>query len=139
MIVAEGMIAGPRRLGSAFRQREGQVPDQPFTCHFSPSPSGSRILAPDSFPSPFLIGQKLPTHGDFDPVSFGILDFLYFHGEIDGAHNPVSKFLVNQFLERISVDQIDFMKSVQERVLGDVLRSQTFLRGRLQEGNDIGA
>ena len=44
---------------------------------------------------PFFIGQKLAAHGDLHPVSFRIFYFLDFHGEIDGAHYPVPKFLVN--------------------------------------------
>jgi hypothetical protein len=52
-----------------------------------------RVAVP--LPLPLLIGQKLSAHGDFYPVSFGIFDFFHFHGEIDGAHDAVSEFLVN--------------------------------------------
>ena len=53
---------------------------------------------------PLLIGQELAAHGDFHPVSLGIFYFLDFHGEIDGAHDPIPEFLMNQLLEGISID-----------------------------------
>jgi len=73
--------------------------------------SARRVFRP-TFPLPFPIWQKFAAHRDLDPISLGVFDFLHFHGEIDRAHDPVPKFLVNQLLQGISVYQANLVEPV---------------------------
>ena len=73
--------------------------------------SARRVFRP-TFPLPFPIWQKFAAHRDLDPISLGVFDFLHFHGEIDRAHDPVPKFLVNQLLQGISVHQANLVEPV---------------------------
>jgi hypothetical protein len=88
------------------RSRRRQDEDEDDRTAKRPSSPGAQLL------SPFLIRQKLAAHRHFNPVSFGILHFLYVHREIDCAHDPVTKSLMNQLFKRLSVDQVNLVEPV---------------------------
>lgn len=47
---------------------------------------------------PSIVGEKLPTHPDFDPVSFGIGNLFDAHVEVDSTHDAVATLFLNQRL-----------------------------------------
>ena len=43
------------------------------------------------------------------------------HGEIDGAHDAITKLLVNDLLDRVAIDICDLVEAVDQRILGHCL------------------
>src|SRR5260221_12525831 len=62
--------------------------------------------------SPSLVRKELAAHGDLDPITFRILNFVNLHSKIDCAHNAIPELLMDQFLDRLPINQSDFVKSI---------------------------
>src|SRR5260221_14303803 len=62
--------------------------------------------------SPSLVRKELAAHGDLDPITFRILHFVNLHSKIDCAHNAIPELLMDQFLDRLPINQSDFVKSI---------------------------
>jgi hypothetical protein len=60
--------------------------------------------APLSADSPGFVGKKFAAHCDLDAIAFRVRDSFDIHRKIDGAHDPISELLVDQFLDRLAVD-----------------------------------
>jgi hypothetical protein len=45
------------------------------------------------------VGEELAVHRDLDAVAFGVGAALHLHFEVDGAHDAVAEFFVDQFFE----------------------------------------
>ena len=68
---------------------------------------------------PFIVGQKLAVHGNDHTISFGIFLFFDIQDKIDGTHDAVAKFFVNNGFKGHSVNLHDLIKAVDQRVGGN--------------------
>ena len=48
------------------------------------------------------------------------MHFLDIHRKIDCTHDPVAKLFVDQFLDRLTVHQVDLMESVNQRIFRNI-------------------
>jgi hypothetical protein len=66
----------------------------------------------DVTPSPSLVREELAAHGNLDPIAHWILYFANLHRKIDGTHDAITKLLMDQLFDRLSINQSDFVKSI---------------------------
>jgi len=81
---------------------------------------------------PFLVGQGLSFHRNYDPVPFGIFLLLDVHREVDGAHDAVTEHFVDERLDRGPVDLRDLVNAVDQRIDRHGLADRSFHRDLLQ-------
>jgi hypothetical protein len=62
--------------------------------------------------SPSLIRKELTAHGDLDPITFWILNFANLHRKVDCAHDAIPELFMDQLFDRLSINQSDFVKSI---------------------------
>src|SRR5690606_40951078 len=60
---------------------------------------------------------ELPVHGHHHTITLRVLLFLDVHGEVDGAHDAVTKLLMDQRFHGIAVNAHYLVKAVDQRVL----------------------
>src|SRR5690242_8162603 len=66
--------------------------------------------------SVLLVGQELATHGQAHAVAFLVGLPLDRHVEIDGAHDPVAEFLVDERLPGRAVDLQQLVEAIDRRI-----------------------
>ena len=65
-----------------------------------------------------FIGQKLAGEHHVDAVTLGVRLTLDTHGEVDGAHDAVTKLLVDQLLDRAAIHIDQLIPPVDQRIGG---------------------
>jgi hypothetical protein len=61
---------------------------------------------------PPLVREKLAAHGDLDPIALWVLHFGNLHCKVDRAHDAITELLMDQLFDRLSINQCDFVKSI---------------------------
>ena len=87
--------------------------------------------------SPLFVRQKLAAHGDFDPITFGIFNFVDIEREIDRAHDAITKMLLDDILQRHAIDLHDLVEAIDQGIGGDH-RITTSLGGELLQSRSNG-
>jgi hypothetical protein len=91
----------PNRPRLAFSKSVRLAWRQPRNRHEGRGSEGWRSFSADS---PGFVGKELAAHCDLDAIAFRVRDSFDIHRKIDGAHDPISELLVDQFLDRLAVD-----------------------------------
>src|SRR5262249_8395213 len=68
--------------------------------------------------SPLLIRQEFAVVGHDHAVALRVFLLANVHFEVDGAHNAVSKHLMNERFDGCAIDLGNFMEAINERVYG---------------------
>src|SRR5690349_12058029 len=84
--------------------------------------------------SPLAVREKLAVHGDHHAVALRVVAALHVHLEVNSAHDPVAKLLLDQRLERGPVDLHDLVEAVDQRVGGHVQVKRALARVALECG-----
>ena len=62
--------------------------------------------------SPSLVRKEFTAHGNLDPITFWILNFANLHRKVDCAHDAIPELFMDQLFDRLSINQSDFVKSI---------------------------
>src|ERR1700722_7857699 len=96
--------------------------------------------------SPRLVRKKLATHRHLYAIALRVMHFFDFHRKIDGAHYTVAELFVDQFLDRLAINQVDLVEAVKQGVLRNIqnvpfgwklLKDHRSLRGQPKKINEL--
>ena len=66
---------------------------------------------------PGFVRQEFSIQIDDHPITFRVFFLADLHGEVDGAHDAVTEFLVDNFFDRRAVHTNHFIQAIDQRIL----------------------
>ena len=70
---------------------------------------------------PTFVWEKLAAHPNQHTIASRIFLLVYVHGEVDGAHDAITKFFVDQLLDGLTVDPDNLIPAIDNRICGHSL------------------